>query len=543
MPHVPRGRAFLAMAAAATTAAATALTLAVTPATADSSTKSEQSALSFTQGFRKAVSVDRIREHQAAFQQFSDEGGTGNRVGGTPANRASVDYVAAKAAAAGLDVTLQPFEFQYNADASPAVLTQISPNPTAYVDGVDFASMTFSGSGDVTAAVWAVDLALPRAPGPGLTTSGCEAADFAGFPAGAIALMQRGECGFGVKADNAAAAGAVASIIFNDGGDAGRTSVINGTLGPPVRTYPVVGTTLALGLDLSNLVSSGSTGRTVRLKVDRVVETRTTYNVIAETPGGDPNEVVVIGAHIDSVPRGPGINDNGSGSAAILAMAEALQGRDIQNKVRFAWWNAEEFGLLGSTYYVSQLSQAQRDDIALNLNFDMIGSPNYVRFVYDGDNSAFPVGPGAAAGPDGSGLIEQVFHEYFGAVGLPSAETPFSGRSDYGPFIAVGIPAGGLFTGAEGVKTAEQAAVFGGTAGVAYDPCYHLACDTFANNSNAALDEMGDAAAHTLLTFARWDFAKEPLTNPEGIVGPLSGGSAGGEGGGLHDHDHEAEAS
>ena len=543
MSHVPRGRALPAMAAAAATAAATVLTLASTPATADSSTKNEQSAFTFSQGFRKAVSVDRIRQHQAAFQKFSDEGGTGNRVGGTPANRASVDYVAAKAAAAGLEVTLQPFQFEYNADASPAVLTQLSPDATSYVDGVDFASMTFSGSGDFTAPVVAVDLVLPQAPAAGATTSGCEAADFAGFPAGAIALMQRGTCSFGMKADNAAAAGAVGSVIFNDGGDAGRRSVINGTLGPPVRTFPVVGTTLALGQDLANGISTGSTGSTVRLKVDRVVETRTTYNVIAETPGGDPNEVVVVGAHIDSVPRGPGINDNGSGSAAILAMAEALQGRDIQNKVRFAWWNAEEFGLLGSTYYVSQLSQAQKDAIALNLNFDMIGSPNYVRFVYDGDNSAFPVGPGAAEGPDGSGLIEKVFHDYFGAAGLPSAETPFSGRSDYGPFIAVGIPAGGLFTGAEGVKTAEQAAIFGGTAGVAYDPCYHLACDTFANNSNAALDEMGDAAAHTLLTFARWDFAKQPLTNPEGTVEPLNSGGSGGEGGGLHDHDHEEDAS
>ena len=543
MSHVPRGRALPAMAAAAATAAATVLTLASTPATADSSTKNEQSAFTFSQGFRKAVSVDRIRQHQAAFQKFSDEGGTGNRVGGTPANRASVDYVAAKAAAAGLEVTLQPFQFEYNADASPAVLNQLSPDATSYVDGVDFASMTFSGSGDFTAPVVAVDLVLPQAPAAGATTSGCEAADFAGFPAGAIALMQRGTCSFGMKADNAAAAGAVGSVIFNDGGDAGRRSVINGTLGPPVRTFPVVGTTLALGQDLANGVTTGSTGSTVRLKVDRVVETRTTYNVIAETPGGDPDEVIVVGAHIDSVPRGPGINDNGSGSAAILAMAEALQGRDIHNKVRFAWWNAEEFGLLGSTHYVSQLSQAQKDAIALNLNFDMIGSPNYVRFVYDGDNSAFPVGPGAAEGPDGSGLIEKVFHDYFGAVDLPSAETPFSGRSDYGPFIAVGIPAGGLFTGAEGVKTAEQAAIFGGTAGVAYDPCYHLACDTFANNSNAALDEMGDAAAHTLLTFARWDFAKQPLTNPEGTVEPLNSGGSGGEGGGLHDHDHEEDAS
>ncbi len=176
----------------------------------------------------------------------------------------------------------------------------------------------------------------------------------------------------------------------------------------------------------------------------------------------------------------------------------------------------------------------------MNLNFDMIGSPNFVRFVYDGDNSAFPVGPGSADGPQGSGEIERVFHHYFAGVGLATAETPFSGRSDYGPFIAVGIPAGGLFTGAEGVKTPAEAAVFGGIAGAAYDSCYHLACDTYANNSNPALDQMTDAAAHTTLYFAKRNFAKDPLVDPAGPVGP--GGTAGG-GGGLHDeHDEPVPA-
>jgi hypothetical protein len=240
--------------------------------------------------------------------------------------------------------------------------------------------------------------------------------------------MQRGTCPFGLKATNAAAAGAVGSVIFNDGGDAGRLGVINGTLGEPVRTFPVVGATLALGQDLAGGVSTGSTGSTVRLKVDCVIETRTTYNVIAETPGGDPDQVVLVGAHIDSVPRGPGINDNGSGSAAILAVAEALQSREIQNKVRFAWWNPEEFGLLGSAYHVSQLSPAQRNDIALNLNVDMVGSPNYVRFVYDGDNSAFPVGPGAAAGPDGSPAARVADCTTTTTTGRPPDAAPNRGR-------------------------------------------------------------------------------------------------------------------
>lgn len=538
MQHLARGRLAIGVVLTVTTVG-TASTW--TTASADTS-KKDPSSLTLTQGYRKAVTLAGVREHQAALQAASDANG-GNRVAGSPGYDASSAYVVEKAQAAGLDVHLHHFTFTFNEDRTPPVLTQTAPDATNYVNGVDFGSMTYSGNGDVTAPVWAVDLQLPQAPGPGATTSGCEAADFAGMPAGSIALVQRGTCTFGAKLDNAVANGAAGAVIFNDGGDAGRRGVINGTLGEPNRNHPAVGATLALGQDLANGIANGATGSTVRLRVDRVVEQRTTHNVIGETPGGDPHNVVVVGAHLDSVSRGPGINDNGSGSGGILEMAEALEGREVTNKVRFVWWGAEELGLIGSNRYVASLTQQEKDDIALNLNFDMIGSPNYVRFVYDGDNSAFPVGPGAAAGPDGSGMIEKVFHDYFGGVGLASAETPFSGRSDYGPFIAAGIPAGGLFTGAEGVKTAEQATVFGGTAGAPYDPCYHLACDTFANSNSTGLDQMSDAAAHALLTFARWNFAKTPLTNPAGPVQPLSGASSGGEGGGLHDdHDHEVVA-
>ena len=502
--------------------------------------------ISETKGFRKAVTLAGIREHQAAFQAHSDANG-GSRVGGSLGYEASANYVVAKMQAAGYIVSSQTFNFVFNADATPPTLRQESPTPTTYVDGVDYSSMTFSGSiPSTTASVWAVDLALPQAPGPGATTSGCEAADFAGMPAGSIALMQRGTCAFGLKTDNAIAAGAIAAIIFNDGGDAGRVGVINGTLGEGTHG-PALGTTLALGQDLANGIANGATGSEVTVRIDRVNEDRPTRNVIAETPGGDPNRVIVIGAHLDSVSRGPGINDNGSGSATILEVAEvfAAQGREARNKLRFVWWGAEEFGLIGSNRYIASLSQAQRDAIELNLNFDMLGSPNYVRFVYDGDNSAFEANPPAVAeGPAGSGEIERVFHDYFASQGLASAETPFNGRSDYGPFIAVGIPAGGLFTGAEGVKTATEAAVYGGTAGQPYDSCYHLACDTFAGTNTAyarqGLDQMSDAVAHAVLLFSKRNFAQQPLVNPPTSVSGSTAAGAGG--GGLHADDHEAVA-
>ncbi len=487
-----------------------------------------------TQGLRNGVTVAGITEHLASFQAISDTNG-GNRVSGFAGYDKSKDYVVKRLEAADYDVSVQAFEFPYDADRTPAVLQQTAPTTSSWVDGQDYSSMTYSGNGDVTAAVTAVDLVVPAPGDANGNTSGCEAADFAGFPVGTIALMQRGTCPFGAKAQNAEAAGAAGAVIFNEG-QAGRTAALSGTLGGPGVTIPVIGTSFAVGDQLRDEVSNGPTGSTARVRVDRVRETRTTYNVIADSPTGNPARTVVVGAHLDSVPRGPGINDNGSGSAGILEIAEQMSARDIapRNRLRFAFWGAEEFGLLGSEHYVGELSEAEKNEIELNLNFDMVGSPNYVRFVYDGDNSAFPVGPNAAEGPQGSGEIERVFHDYFKGVGLASAETPFSGRSDYGPFIAEGIPAGGLFTGAEGVKTQEQARIFGGTAGVAYDPCYHLACDTIDNVSRSAIDEMVDAAAHTTLTFAKRNFAKNPLVDPATTSSGVTGTEGGG---GLHDHD------
>ncbi len=489
-----------------------------------------------TQGFRKAVTLAGVRQHQAALQKIADQN-DGNRVAGSAGHDKSADYVQAKLEKAGYKVTRQTFTYTFTKDLTPPELEQVSPTPTTYEAGEDFASMTYSGNGEVTAPVTAVDLDFPPPAEAGTSDSGCEAADFAGFPAGTIALVQRGTCNFAVKVDNAKTAGAAGVIVFNEGQD-GRTEVIAGTLGAPVRTIPAVGASFALGQELSGGKATGATGRTVRLQVDRFSEDRDTDNVIAETPGGNPDSVVVVGAHLDSVEDGPGINDNGSGSAGILEIAEQLQARDItpRNKIRFGWWSAEESGLVGSTEYVASLSEAELAKIKLNLNFDMIGSPNFVRFVYDGDNSAFPVGAGSAEGPEGSGEIERVFHDYFERVGLASSETPFSGRSDYGPFIDEGIPAGGLFTGAEGVKTAQEAAVYGGTAGAAYDPCYHQACDTFANNSNTGLDQMVDAAAHAVLYFAKRNFVKHPLVDPTSKVS----GTTAGRDGGLHDdHQHD----
>jgi len=199
------------------------------------------------------------------------------------------------------------------------------------------------------------------------------------------------------------------------------------------------------------------------------------------------------------VSAGPGINDNGSGSGVILEVAEQMAQVSTRNKVRFALWGAEEASLVGSTFYINNLSEEEHAKITLYLNFDMVGSPNHVFFIYDGDDSDVV---GAGPGPAGSAEIEKTFERYFESRELPYKGTDFTGRSDYGPFIATGIPSGGLFTGAEGIKTAQEAALWGGTAGVAYDPCYHQACDTFANVNLGALEVNADAVAYATLQYA-----------------------------------------
>lgn len=469
------------------TSAALAGALTLTATSAVAAPTRENSNNNTTAKLTQAVSQEKLTTHLEAFQRIADANG-GNRASGQPGYQASVDYVVERLRAAGYEPRVQEFRFPYFEELSPATVTA---DGTALA-AEDVAVMSYSGSGTVTGTVQAVDTDGTA----GSSSSGCEASDFAGFVPGNIALIQRGTCPFGDKAANAEAAGATAVLIFN-GGAPGNEGVVNGTLGSPeATTLPTVGLSYAAGV---GLLDAG----TVTVRTETVSELRTTANVLAETRTGDPENTVVVGAHLDGVTEGAGISDNGTGSAGILAIAEAMAKTRTENQVRFAWWGAEELGLLGAEHYVGDLQANDPEgleDIALYLNFDMIGSPNYGRFVYDGDASAFD--PGDTNVPEGSGAIEAAFHEHFAQVGLTSGETEFSGRSDYGPFIAADVPSGGLFTGAEGVKTEEQAALFGGQAGVAYDECYHTACDDLSNVNLEGMEQMADAAAAVVLRYA-----------------------------------------
>jgi Zn-dependent M28 family amino/carboxypeptidase len=438
----------------------------------------------------ECVTLEGVREHQAQFQKIADSNDDpfypGSRAAGTEGYRESVEYVAGLLREAGYQVTLDEFEFQF---VFPSLLQQLTPVSATY-ESWHFGN---TGVGDVTGNVIPVDLNLapPRA-----TTSGCEASDFAGLDFSGlndIALIQRGTCTYAQKALNARAAGAEAVIIFNQGNTPDREGVVVGILAPAELDIPVVGTTFAAGVALAR------PGSTARVRVPPT-ETRTDVNVIAELPGKNSDNVVMAGAHLDSV-RGPGINDDGSGSAALLETALMMAKVKPENTVRFAWWGAGVLGLAGSTAYVEGLSEAERDRIALYLNYDMVGSPNYIFMVYDADQSTFPAPTGVPI-PAGSTAIEDLYESYYTWIGEPYDDTQFSGRSDYQAFIEAGIPSGGLFTGDVAVKTPEQAAIWGGTAGQQFDPCFHEPCDDLDNVNLHALEVNSDLIAFVQLTFA-----------------------------------------
>jgi aminopeptidase S len=219
----------------------------------------------------------------------------------------------------------------------------------------------------------------------------------------------------------------------------------------------------------------------------------TGFNLIADWPGGDLNNVIMAGGHLDSVSRGPGINDNGSGSAGLLEVALTVSRQQVRptKHLRFGWWGAEELGLIGSTFYVNSLTAAQRSVIKAYVNFDMIGSPNPAYFVYS-----------ASGQPSGSAAIQSVLQAGFTAKGVQTELTSVGGRSDHAAFARAGIPIGGTFSGAEVRKTTAQAQKWGGTAGVAFDRCYHQSCDTTSNINTTSLDRHTDVIAHAVYSLA-----------------------------------------
>jgi Zn-dependent M28 family amino/carboxypeptidase len=394
----------------------------------------------------------------AGSQKLQDlaEANDGNRAFGSPGHDATVDYLYSTLSSLDYyDVTKHEFVELFSSGRA-----SLSAGGVRYNPGL----MTYTPSGNISRP-------LVR-----IANLGCAASDFPTQVTGNIALILRGECPFAQKSTNAKAAGAVGTVVYNN-----IEGALSGTLGGVGNYVPTVGIDQAEGNALLTALSSGEV--IADLFVQAIIENRTTYNVIAETKAGDHNNVLTLGGHTDSVPAGPGINDDGSGTIGVLNVAVALSKFSVTNAVRFCFWSAEEFGKLGSFAYMKKLNQSAAEvaKIRAYLNFDMIASPNYVLGIYDGDGSAFNF-----SGPSGSATIEKDFEDFYKSKGESSVPSLFSGRSDYAAFLENGIPSGGLFTGAEVLKTADEAKLFGGEAGVAYDVNYHQPGDTVDNLNHHA---------------------------------------------------------
>ncbi|MFE6688974.1 M28 family peptidase [Streptomyces sp. NPDC057743] len=421
--------------------------------------------------------------HIEALQRIADTN-DGNRASGTPGYAASLDYVESQLKQAGYQVERQPFAFHYTqtlrerltlpgGQEVPVVLAKYSPSTP--------------GKG-LTARFAAV-------PGTKEQRQGCTDSAYDGAEvSGRIALVRNGGCTTDEKEHAAARAGAAAVIVINDG----PGPVYGWLKDSAAARIPVAGVSPQTG---EALVRAGKDDAPGALVARSLTEWRTTHNLIARAPTGDPEHQVISGAHLDSVPETAGINDNGAAVSVLLetALQRAERAQHSRNQLVYAFWGAEEFDLLGSQHYVDSLTSAQRKHIDAYLNLEMIGGANSGLFVMDGVNTD----PGSGiVPPKGSAAIAERFARAFAAAGQSSQTWKLDGRSDYAPFMKAGIPAGGLNGGSYEVKSQKQARLWGGTAGAAFDPCYHRACDSTANFNAGIARRHGNAFLATLDHFA-----------------------------------------
>jgi hypothetical protein len=423
------------------------------------------------------IGVERIRADLEALQRIADEHG-GTRVVGSPGYEASVDHVVEVLGVPGYEVRTVSVDVPVFEQRSPTILERVAPSPQTWTDDVDLRAMLFSPSGEVRAPVTSAE-------------GGCEPGDLVGFPSGNVALLEPGPCLRRQQILNAQEVGASAVIFPYPDTVAGRP-VRPTLLYPDGLEVPALGVTPEVG---TALAGEGGAAPTVRIRVDASSSWIQAESVIAQTPGGDPNRVVMLGAHLDSVMDGPGINDNGSGVAMLLEIARWLSTRDAEATVRFALWAGEEEGLYGSRDYVAGLSDEETDAIAAYLDLDMVGSPNFVRYVIADARED----PTVAAEDE---RIRDLFSAYFEDRGLAVEPIETFGGADHGAFAQAGIPIGGLFAGSGEMKTAEQADLHGGVAGEPADPCYHQACDTLENVSDVGLEQFAAAYVAVLTELA-----------------------------------------
>jgi Zn-dependent M28 family amino/carboxypeptidase len=425
------------------------------------------------------VTVDGMRAHLDKLSGIAT-GNNGSRAVGTPGYDASVDYVAGVLRDKGFDVETPEFDKVVQTDMG---------DPTLTVAGRRFpvtqASLLVTTAAD---GIKAITL-RPQTP------AGCTAADYGTVNVrGAIAIVDDTGCSVVEKHDAAMAKGAVGLLVVSDGGAAGLF---------PAGYYQGLKSPVAIvGKDVDAQLRR--TTAPVQLLLDAKAKSVKVRNVVAQTKTGDTHNVVVAGAHLGSAQHSPGMNDDGSGVAAVLEAAVQLGGSPtVTNAVRFAFWGSDESGLEGPTKYVGGLDREHVADIAVYLNFDMLASKNAGYFTYDGDQSGQP-SPGvpAASVPAGSAGVERTFAGYLNLAGVRPADMPLSRASDYGAFLSAGIPIGGITTGASQLKSAVQARLWGGQAGIPFDPAYRTPRDGVDNVNSQALAITGPAVAFAVGTYA-----------------------------------------
>ena len=464
------------------------------------------------------ITTDDLWDHMVRFQAIADANpgpdGHASRNSGEPGYKASVDYVAGVMTAAGYKVTIQSYKFTYFTFTAPPVFQEFSPVARTFTLGTDWNPGQAPGTADHATIAPAGGIVIPPTATPS-SASGCSPGDFAGV-AGHIALIQRGTCTFGTKVVNAQAAGAVGTVIFNEG-NPGRTDVFSGSLvdaaGNPVfPTIPVAFVSFADGKALLDQFQAGTPPVMTENVKAIVTPNADDFNVIAESKGGDPNHVLVVDAHLDAI-FGAGMLDNASGSATILDVAQQMKNVNPLNKLRFIWFGGEELGLLGSNFYVNNLAQNDLNHIGYDLDADVTATPNYLIGVLD------PAAPDLFSRTVSATFPNRVYKPsmvardqaiaYFNSVGL-NHELLSPVGTDAFSFNAEGIPASGLLTGQDCCKTAGDVRLFGGTTGLfegfgtpggCVDNPF-LWCDNLTNNDQAVLTFMSKAFATMVVQMA-----------------------------------------
>ncbi|KAG9060981.1 Leucyl aminopeptidase yscIV [Linnemannia hyalina] len=425
---------------------------------------------------------------------------------------ASADYVQTqlrKKAHKYCDISTQEFKVPVWSELEAPELTSSGigsiDSHVLYQNKVDFQNFRYGGP----------SATLKKQSIQGVDNNGCSPKDHRKLKGKIAVIQEGGPCELWEAAYNAENAGATGVLFYNNPKRKAllfsRIRITAWKEGDPLISIPVLSITNSLG---STLLQNQDKVE-LNLKTINRMTVEPTINVLCTTRGGDDNDTIVLGAHLDSVPEGPGMVDNGSGSSSLLEIALVLakDNYKLKNKIVFGWWGAEEIGLLGSRHYVRELvkDHEAKDKIAMNMNFDMLASPNYVPYVHDGKTA-----PEALVGP--SSKIDHLLIEYFDSNREGYEYTDMTGGSDFLPFLLEGIPSGGLLTGAGERKTTEQRTLFGGFANAPLDPCYHQSCDTLENVSKRALGLMAQAALHAITKLGKAENLREWLANTDAAL-------------------------